>query len=84
MPGNVLEHGAALSAPQDCGPGIADLVTLVIHGINQRHQLLSSHQLLSTALEAGVAKAHIIDGRIAHSLMLEVYTDKGIGTEIVL
>ncbi len=37
-----------------------------------------------TALEAGVAKAHIIDGRIQHSLMLEVYTQKGIGTEIVL
>lgn len=37
-----------------------------------------------TALKAGVNKVHIIDGRIPHSLMLEVYTDKGIGTEIVL
>ncbi len=37
-----------------------------------------------TALEAGVPKAHIIDGRIPHALMLEVYTDRGIGTEIVL
>jgi acetylglutamate kinase len=36
-----------------------------------------------TALEAGVRKAHIIDGRIAHSLLLEIYTAKGIGTEIV-
>jgi len=36
-----------------------------------------------TALEAGVKKAHIIDGRIAHSLLLEIYTDKGIGTMIV-
>jgi len=36
-----------------------------------------------TALEAGVRKAHIIDGRIAHSLLLEIYTEKGIGTEIV-
>jgi len=36
-----------------------------------------------TALAAGVKKAHIIDGRIAHSLLLEIYTDKGIGTEIV-
>ncbi len=35
-----------------------------------------------TALEAGVRKTHIIDGRIAHSLLLEIYTDKGIGTEI--
>lgn len=37
-----------------------------------------------TALAGGVKKAHIIDGRIPHALLLEVYTDKGIGTEIVL
>lgn len=36
------------------------------------------------ALECNVPKAHIIDGRIPHSLMLEIYTDRGIGTEIVL
>lgn len=36
-----------------------------------------------TALKAGVAKTHIIDGRIPHSLLLEIYTDKGIGTEII-
>ena len=35
------------------------------------------------ALDAGVRKAHIIDGRIAHSLLLEIYTDKGIGTQII-
>jgi len=37
-----------------------------------------------TALHGGVAKAHIIDGRIPHSLLLEIYTEAGIGTEIVL
>ena len=37
-----------------------------------------------TALQGGVSKAHIIDGRIPHSLMLEVYTSQGVGTEIVL
>ena len=37
-----------------------------------------------SALEAGVVKTHIIDGRIPHSLMLEIYTDQGVGTEIVL
>jgi acetylglutamate kinase len=36
-----------------------------------------------TALDAGVSKAHIIDGRIPHSLLLEIYTEKGIGTQIV-
>ncbi len=37
-----------------------------------------------TALKGGVQKAHIIDGRMPHSLMLEIYTEAGIGTEIVL
>jgi acetylglutamate kinase len=35
------------------------------------------------ALEGGVKKAHIIDGRIPHSLLLEIYTQAGIGTQIV-
>jgi acetylglutamate kinase len=36
-----------------------------------------------TALDGGVRKAHIIDGRFEHSLLLEIYTVKGVGTEIV-
>ena len=36
------------------------------------------------ALTEGVKKAHIIDGRIPHSLVLETFTDTGIGTEILL
>jgi len=35
------------------------------------------------ALEGGAAKAHIIDGRVAHAVLLEVFTHEGIGTEIV-
>lgn len=35
------------------------------------------------ALEAGVARTHIIDGRKLHSLLLEVFTDQGIGTMVV-
>jgi len=34
-------------------------------------------------LDKGVRKIHIIDGRERHSLLLEVYTSKGVGTEIV-
>jgi len=37
-----------------------------------------------TALEGGVHKTHIIDGRIPHSLLLEIFSKEGIGTEIVL
>ncbi len=35
------------------------------------------------AVEGGVAKAAIIDGRIPHSILLEVFTQSGIGTEVV-
>jgi acetylglutamate kinase len=37
-----------------------------------------------SALENGVNKAHIIDGRIKHSVLLEIFTDTGIGTQITL
>ncbi len=36
------------------------------------------------ALEGGTAKAHIIDGRIPHAILLELFTREGIGTEITL
>ena len=36
-----------------------------------------------TALKGGVWKTHIIDGRINHAILLEVFTQSGIGTEIV-
>jgi len=35
------------------------------------------------AIRGGVPKAHIIDGRVPHALLLEILTDEGIGTEIV-
>ena len=34
------------------------------------------------ALSGGVQKAHIIDGRVRHAALLEIFTDQGIGTEI--
>ncbi len=36
------------------------------------------------ALDAGCAKVHIIDGRVPHALLLEIFTKEGIGTEITL
>jgi acetylglutamate kinase len=35
------------------------------------------------AVQGGVPQAHVIDGRVAHSLLLEVFTDEGIGTMVV-
>ncbi len=38
---------------------------------------------LLKAIKSGVKKAHIISGHVPHALLLEIYTDRGIGTEIV-
>ena len=35
------------------------------------------------ALDAGVQKVHMIDGRVKHSLLLEIFTDEGVGTELL-
>jgi acetylglutamate kinase len=45
--------------------------------------MLPKVQACLRALDKGVAKNHIIDGRIPHSLLLEIFTKEGIGTEIV-
>ena len=36
-----------------------------------------------SALDAGVGKVHMIDGRVKHSLLLEIFTDAGVGTQLV-
>ncbi len=45
--------------------------------------MLPKVQACLRALDAGTRKAHIIDGRISHSLLLEIFTDRGIGTQIL-
>jgi acetylglutamate kinase len=35
------------------------------------------------AVEGGVSRAHVLDGRVAHSLLLEVFTTEGIGTMVL-
>lgn len=35
------------------------------------------------ALKAGVREAHVVDGRVPHAILLEVFTDSGVGTEII-
>lgn len=45
--------------------------------------MLPKVEACTTALRGDVNKTHIIDGRISHSLLLEIFTESGIGTEIV-
>ncbi len=59
-----------------------DMQRMVKKGTISEGMLPKVHACL-TALDGGVRKAHIIDGRMPHAILLEVFTDKGIGTEIV-
>ena len=44
--------------------------------------MIPKMQACLTAVEAGVKRAHIIDGRLQHAMLLEVFTDTGIGTMV--
>jgi acetylglutamate kinase len=35
------------------------------------------------AVRGGVPRAHVLDGRVAHALLLEVFTDQGVGTMVL-
>jgi len=36
------------------------------------------------AIKAGVEKVSLVDGRVPHAVMLEIFTDQGVGTVVVL
>ena len=59
-----------------------DMQRLVKKGVIREGMLPKVHACLK-AIDGGVQKAHIIDGRMPHAILLEVFTDKGIGTEII-
>ena len=75
--------------------GVKDAAGKLVSSINkkQAHKFLRSEiisggmipkvQCCLAALNNGVAKAHIIDGRVQHAILLELFTDGGIGTQIV-
>jgi len=75
-------------------PGVLDKDKKLIQKISvaQMHRLIEDESITggmipkvvccAEALNDGVKKAHIIDGRMEHSVLLEIFTDVGIGTEI--
>jgi acetylglutamate kinase len=44
--------------------------------------MLPKIQCALDAVNSGVSQAHIIDGRVDHAVMLEIFTDEGVGTLI--
>ena len=58
--------------------GVEQLIdTGVIHG-----GMLPKIRCALDAVQSGVTSAHIIDGRVAHAALLEIFSDEGIGTQI--
>lgn len=76
-------------------PGIKDKKDSVISSVNKKGikklidegtvsgGMLPKVQACTRAIDAGVKKTHIVDGRIPHCLLLEIFTKEGIGTEII-
>jgi acetylglutamate kinase len=62
----------------------ADQIQAMVNSGTISKGMLPKVEACLHALRGGVSKAHIIDGRIPHALLLEIYTEAGIGTEIVL
>ena len=60
----------------------AQIEQLVLQGVIAGGMLPKVQSALN-ALQRGVRKVHFIDGRLPHALLLEIFTDAGIGTEIV-
>jgi acetylglutamate kinase len=76
-----------LSDPKDLESLISTLKTSQVDDLKKKgvidKGMRPKVQSAVRALEEGVQRVHFIDGRLAHSLLLEIFTDKGIGTEIV-
>ena len=60
----------------------SDARQLISDGIISAGMIPKIEGCLQT-LDQGVKKIHIIDGRLRHSLLLEIYTTRGVGTELV-
>jgi acetylglutamate kinase len=61
--------------------GVSDLAVLVADG-TIAGGMIPKVQSCVQAVKGGVKRAHILDGRIAHVLLLELFTDEGVGTMI--
>ena len=76
-----------LSSPPDPDSLISTLKTSQVDDLKKKgvidKGMRPKVQSAIRALEEGVQRVHFIDGRLPHSLLLEIFTDKGIGTEIV-
>ena len=62
--------------------GLKDIKTLISQKVIQAGMIPKVNACVD-ALKGDVKKTHIIDARLPHALLLEIFTDKGVGTEII-
>jgi acetylglutamate kinase len=61
---------------------VGEVPELKRHGVISEGMLPKVDSAIA-AIESGVEKVQFVDGRIAHSVLLEIFTDSGVGTEVV-
>ncbi|MDC6471127.1 acetylglutamate kinase [Litorivicinus sp.] len=62
---------------------VSDEVRALIHDCTISGGMLPKVACALSAVNAGVNSAHIVDGRVPHSVLLEIFTDQGVGTQIL-
>ncbi len=76
-----------LADPKDVSTLISSLKASEVEGLKKKgiidKGMRPKVQSAVRALEEGVRRVHFVDGRMPHSLLLEIFTDQGVGTEIV-
>jgi acetylglutamate kinase len=74
--------------PKDPATVIAHLQTSEVPGLKAAgivdKGMIPKVDSAVAALQAGVDKVSFVDGRVPHSVLLEIFTDKGVGTEVVM
>jgi len=77
-----------LRDPKDPSTLIAQLRTHEVAELKKKgvidHGMIPKIDSAVTAIQSGVEKVSLVDGRVPHSLLLEIFTDAGVGTEVVL
>jgi len=79
VPGVIGPHGDLLSEL-----GVQDVLDLLAHEGAVDGGMIPKLESAVRALKAGIPRAHLIDGRVEHALVLELFTPEGIGTMITL
>ncbi len=80
----MTDVAGVLNAEGELIPGmtIAEAAAAMQQG-TLRGGMIPKVQCAVDALQEGAEKVHIVDGRLPHAVLLEIFTDAGIGTEIV-